>query len=253
MDATTTLERPADAQLTAPRARVGLIIPSVNSLSEPQFNHFAPPGLTIHVARARVAGPWRRPLPQMADEIKLSAQLLADCGPDLIVFHCTETSMIEGAAGEGRILDMIRDATGLAALATSRLVLDALRALAIRKVVVISPYPNNHGVMRYLDETGFPVVHDVALNLTAREFAEVQPQRWRELAQENDRPEADGVFLSCTNTTQIEAIADVERLLGKPVVNSNQAVLWGVVKHLRHKLGALPPMPELGRLMQRLD
>jgi maleate cis-trans isomerase len=252
MDATATLDRP-DGGLGAPRARVGLIIPSVNSLSEPQFNHFAPPGLTVHVARARVAGPWRRPLPQMADEIKLSAQLLADCGPDLIVFHCTETSMIEGAAGEGRILDMIRDATGIAALATSRLVLDALRALAIRKLVVISPYPNNHGVMHYLDETGFTVVHDVALNLTAREFAEVTPQRWLELAQQNDRPEADGVFLSCTNTTQIEAVAEVERALDKPVVNSNQAVLWGVVKHLRKKLGPLPPMPRLGRLMQRVD
>ena len=131
--------------------------------------------------------------------------------------------------------------------------LEALRALALRKVVVLSPYPNNHGVMRYLDETGFKVVHDVALNLTAREFAEVTPRRWLELAQEHDRPEADGIFLSCTNTTQIEAIADVERALGKPVVNSNQAVLWGVVKALRAKLGTLPPMPRLGRLMSKLD
>ena len=253
MTATATLERAADSPSSAPRARIGLIIPSVNSLSEPQFNHFAPPGLTVHAARARVAGPWRRPLPQMADEIALSAQLLADCGPDLIVFHCTETSMIEGAAGEGKILDMIRDATGIAALATSRLVLETLRALQIRKVVVLSPYPNNHGVMRYLDETGFSVVHDVALGLTAREFAEVTPQRWLELAQEHDRPDADGIFLSCTNTTQIEAIADIERALGKPVVNSNQAVLWGVVKSLRHKLGTLPPMPRLGRLMSKLD
>ena len=46
--------------------------------------------------------------------------------------------------------------------------------------------------------------------------------------------DVDGVFLSCTNTTQIEAIADIERRLGKPVVNSNQAVLWGCLR----KLGA---------------
>ena len=50
-------------RLTEPRARVGLIIPSVNTYSEPQFNHFAPDGLGIHVARARVAGQWKRPLP----------------------------------------------------------------------------------------------------------------------------------------------------------------------------------------------
>ena len=64
-----------------PRARVGLIIPSVNTFSEPQFNRFAPTGLGIHVARARVAGEWKRPLPEMKDEIAGAAQLLSDAIP----------------------------------------------------------------------------------------------------------------------------------------------------------------------------
>jgi maleate cis-trans isomerase len=81
----------------------------------------------------------------------------------------------------------------------------------------------------------------------------VTPREWAELARDNDRPEADGIFLSCTNTTQIEAITEIELTLRKPVVNSNQAVLWGCVKRLRSALGPLPPMPQLGRLMQHLD
>jgi maleate cis-trans isomerase len=247
------LDRPAARHLTAPRARIGLIVPSVNSLSEPQFNRFAPPGLGIHVTRARVAGEWRRPLDQMADEIAFAAQLLADCGPDLTVFHCTDTSMSEGPDGEGRILDIIRQASGIEALATSRLVLEALRALALERVVVISPYRTNDNVKRYLGTTGFRVVHDVALGLTGREFAAVTPQRWRDIARENDRADADGIFLSCTNTTQIEAIEDIERTLGKPVVNSNQAVLWGCIRRLRPALGPVAPLPELGRLMERMD
>jgi maleate isomerase len=250
MDAITTRERAGEAALAEPRAAIGLIIPSVNSLSEPQFNHFAPAGLGIHVTRARVAGSWRRPLDEMAGEIAFSAKLLADCGPDLIVFHCTDTSMSEGPQGEGRILDIVRDAAGVEALATSRLVLEALRALAMKRVVVLSPYQTNDNVKRYLQATGFTVVHDMALKLTAREFAKVTPQRWAALARENDRPEADGIFLSCTNTTQIEAIAEIEQALGKPVVNSNQAVLWGCVQRLQAKLGPLLPIPALGRLMQ---
>jgi len=247
------MDRQAGKHLAEPRVRMGLIIPSVNSLSEPQFNHFAPAGLSVHVARARIAGEWRRPLAQMADEIALAAKLLADCGPDLIVFHCTDTSMAEGPQGEQRILDIIRDATGVDALATSRLVRDALKASAIEKTVVISPYRSNDNVIRYLQATGFTVVHDVALGLTGREFATVTPRRWCEIAQANDRREADGIFLSCTNTTQIEAIEEIEQALGKPVVNSNQAVLWGCLKRLGSALGPLPPMPELGRLMGRTD
>jgi maleate isomerase len=252
MNEIATRDRAAGAFFAGSRAAIGLIIPSVNSLSEPQFNHFAPDGLGIHVTRARVAGPWRRPLDEMAQEIGFSAKLLADCGPDLIVFHCTDTSMGEGPQGEGRILDIVRDAAGIEALATSRLVLEALRALEMKRLVVLSPYQTNDNVKRYLGSTGFTVVHDLALGLTAREFVQVTPQRWLALAREHDRADADGIFLSCTNTTQIEAIAEIEQALGKPVVNSNQAVLWGCVKRLQAKLGALAPMPKLGQLMQRM-
>ena len=57
MPAVTTLEKPTtESPLPVPLARIGMIIPSVNSMTEPQFNHFAPPGLAVHVARARVAG-----------------------------------------------------------------------------------------------------------------------------------------------------------------------------------------------------
>jgi maleate isomerase len=252
MDAVAAVDKRQPA-LDLPRARIGLIIPSVNSMSEPQFNHYAPPGLGIHVARARVAGEWKRPLPQMADEITLSAQLLSDVSPNLIVFHCTDTSMTQGPQGEGRILDIVKDATGIDAVATSRLVLEALQTMKIKKLVLLSPYNSNKAVIDYLTATGHVVLHDVALGLKSHEFANVTPREWAELAREHDRPDADGVFLSCTNTTQIEAIAEIERTLGKPVVNSNQAVLWGCVKRLRARLGTLPAMPQLGSLMQHLN
>jgi maleate cis-trans isomerase len=254
MVAATTMEkRQVESPLPAPRARIGMIIPSVNSMTELQFNHFAPPGLGIHIARARVAGEWKRPLAVMADEIATSARLLSDVAPDLIVFHCTDTSMTQGPQGEGRILDIVRDATGIEAVATSRLVLEALQALGLRKLVLLSPYKSNQAVIDYLQATGFTVVHDVGLALASLQFAAVTPREWAELARKHDRPEADGIFLSCTNTTQIEAIADIERALGKPVVNSNQAVLWGCLKRLKAALAPLPEMPALGRLMRHLD
>ncbi len=252
MDAVLDHERLAPA-LSEPRARIGLIIPSVNRMTEPQFNHYAPEGLGVYVARGRVAG---RPgtVADLTDEIAHAAGTLADAGPDLIVFHCTHTSMKEGAAGEARIIDLIRTTTGIEALSTSSLVNDALRALGLRRLVVLSPYQTNADVIAYLTAAGFTVVNDVALACrSAAEFEAVTPQRWLELARENDRPEADGIFLSCTNTRQIEAVTAIEAALGKPVVNSNQAVLWGCLKRLKAQLGNVRPMPDLGRLMKELE
>ena len=254
MNVVTTIEpRQIEGASLPPKARIGMIIPSVNSMTEPQFHRFAPPGLGVHVARARVAGEWKRPLAVMADEIATSAKLLSDVAPDLIVFHCTDTSMTQGPQGEGRILDIVRDASGIDAVATSRLVLEALQALGLQRLVVLSPYKSNKAVIDYLTAAGVTVVADVALKLEARNFGSVTPQDWARLARENDRPDADGIFLSCTNTRQIEAIADIERELGKPVVNSNQAVLWGAVKRLAAKVAPVKPMPQLGRLMEKLN
>src|SRR5262249_57082330 len=102
--------------------------------------------------------------------------------------------------GDGGMLGRLRDATGTEAVGTSRLVLEALQALGLRSLVLLSPYKSNQAVIDYLGATGFTVVHDVALARKALEFATVTPREWVELAREHDRAEADGIFLSCTNT-----------------------------------------------------
>src|SRR6201991_1670895 len=162
MNVVTTIKTPEiERPMPAPRARIGMIIPSVNSMTEPQFNRFAPPALGVHVARARVAGEWKRPLTMMADEIATSAKLLSDVAPDLIVFHCTDTSMTQGPQGEGRILDIVKEATGIDAVATSRLVLEALQTLGLKRLVLLSPYASNKAVIDYLTAAGVTVLRDV--------------------------------------------------------------------------------------------
>src|SRR6202451_3277684 len=242
------------AALTEPRARIGLIIPSVNRMTEPQFNHYAPEGVGISAAPGRVAGQPGKTVAELTDEIAHAAGTLADAEPDLIVFHCTNTSMKEGADGEARIINLIEKTTGIEALSTSSLVKDALRALGLKRLVLLSPYMSNAPIISYLNDAGFTVVKDVALKCaTAADFEAVTPQRWLELARENDTPEAGGIFRSGTNTTQIEAVTAIEEALGKAVVNSNQGVLWGCIKRLKETLGGAPPMPDLGRLMNDID
>jgi maleate isomerase len=242
-----------DATMPQHLARIGMIIPAVNRACEPQFNRYAPQTLGVHIMRARIAGKWSRPIVELADEITRATQVLAECGPDLMVYNCTASSMKEGPAGERRILDIMHQAAAIEAVSTSAMVAEALHILEMKSVVLISPYSNNDDIVNYLRAIGVSVVCDVALGLPAIEFANVSPRRWVEIAYESNRPDADGIFLSCAATTQIEAVASIEQVLDKPVVNSNQAVLWGCLMRLKSRLGVIPPMPELGRLMQTLE
>jgi maleate isomerase len=238
-------------RLAPPLARVGVILPTSNRLIEPQFAHFASTDLGIHFERAQITGKWAKSLAVLAPEIKRAAHTLADARPDLIVFNCTATSMMEGPSGDAFILDTIRGETNIDTMSTAQAVVAALRTIGMKKFVLISPYvqKNNDHEAEFLHGFGLDVVHDFGLGLRGGdEYLAVTPERWAEIALAHDRPDSDGFFLACTNTTQIEAIEAIERVSGKPVVNSNQAVIWAAVNRLRARVPSLPAATIPGRL-----
>lgn len=231
-----------------PEGRIGLIIPSANSLTEPQFHRYLPAGVTAHVTRLRMAGKFRKPLVELKPALIEAAQALSDVRPDLMVFHCTANSMENGLAHERAILAIVEQASGCPTISTAQAITRAFDRVGIKKLVLISPYvkaTNEHEV-KYLAEAGYTVLHELGLGLESQSYAKVTPEEWKKVVRENARDDADGYFLSCTNTRMIEAIDDLERELNKPVVNSNQAVLWTCFD----KLGIRPQAEKLGRLFQ---
>jgi maleate cis-trans isomerase len=226
--------------------RIGLIIPSSNRLTEPQFSRYAPPAVGIHVTRLRMTGKWRKPMEELKPLLADAAAAISDVRPGLIVFHCTANSMENGLAHEAALVEIIQNASGCPTITTAQAIREAFTHSGIRKLVLISPYvkeTNQHEV-RYLTEAGFTVLHDLGLALDADGYSAVTPEQWIDVVMENSRAEADGYFLSCTNTRMIEAIDELERRLGKPVINSNQATLWACLK----KLGVRHSDKRLGRL-----
>ena len=228
--------------------RIGLIVPSSNTAAETQFQRYAPAGVGVHTTRLRMTGKYSRPLSELADDITRAAEALSDTDPGVIVFHCTANSMAEGQDGEARILDLVEKASGCRALTTGLAVKEALAQLRLKKLVLISPYvkATNEHEIEFLGEAGYEVIDDLGLGFTGGgdEYLRITPREWTDLTVENSRPEADGFFLSCTATSMIDAIEDVECRLDKPVVNSNQAVLWAALRRLE----ITEPIAGLGRL-----
>lgn len=228
------------------QTRIGLIIPSGNRLTEPQFQAYAPPGVGTHVTRLRMTGKFRKPWSELRPQLTEAAAALSDVKPGVIVFHCTANSMESGLNHEAAIIEAIASASGCPTMTTAQALREAFSHFGIKKLVLVSPYvkaTNEHEVA-YLSEAGFQVLHEHGLALESDGYIAVTPQQWINVVKQNARPDADGYFLSCTNTRMIEAIADLERDLGKPVISSNQATLWACLK----RLGIAHQDKRLGRL-----
>ena len=231
--------------MTTPTS-IGLIIPSGNRLTEPQFSQYLPSGVGAHVTRLRMTGKFRKPLAELKRPLVEAAEALSDLNPSVIVFHCTANSMESGLAHEKAIVDIVEQASGCPTITTAQALTQAFNHFGIKKLVLISPYvqATNQLEVNYLSETGYTVLHEVGLALEPHAYSSVTPEEWQKVVKENLRADADGYFLSCTNTRMIEAVADLEKDLGKPVVNSNQATIWACLK----KLGIEHSDPRLGRL-----
>jgi maleate cis-trans isomerase len=233
------------------KARIGLIIPSSNRMTEAQFHRYAPEGVAIHVARVQMTGRHKKPIAGILEEVGRAASALGDARCNPVIFHCTGTSMQEGPEGEARLVERIAVESGAQSFSTAQAIVEALRTLGMRRVVLFSPYPaaTNAKEAKFLAAHGIEVVVDVALDAGhSDKYIMVPVTKWIALAREHARADADGFFLSCTNTTQIEAIDAIERETGKPAVNSNQATLWAALKRLAPAIGPMPRLPGIGRL-----
>ena len=61
-----------------------------------------------------------------------------------------------------------------------------------------------------------------------------------------DRPEADGIFISCTGMRTSNILSPLEDTTGKPVVSALQATIWGTLR----LADAPAELPGLGSLFQ---
>jgi maleate cis-trans isomerase len=228
--------------------RLGLIIPSSNRLTEPQMNGFAPEGVQVHVTRLRMTGASHVPLAQLLPRIEEATLALDDAGCDVIVFHCTASSMEAGLEGERQVLATMQGATSAKTATTASAVLAAHRALGLAKIALFSPYvaATHQHEMEFLAQAGVEVVGGRSLGLVGSdEYIAVTPEEWLQLGASETPSAANGVFLSCTNIRAPEIIASLENAVGKPVVTSNQAVLW----HALRLCGRDDNIPALGTLM----
>ena len=210
------------------RLRLGLIVPSGNVIAEPQIHAMLPQGVVAYITRLELRGSSEPELLEMSRHVESGAKLLSDAQVDAVVFHCTAVSTFSPSMGED-IERRIASASGLPAISTSEAILTALRVLKAKKIVLLTPYiaSVNEREVAFLKHYGFDVLKEVGLGVnTNAEMAKLSPQVWIDLAKQHQCNDADAYFISCTAVRSAEVIEEIEAIVGRPVITSNQAMVW---------------------------
>jgi maleate isomerase len=102
----------------------------------------------------------------------------------------------------------------------------------------------------FMESIGFEVVYEKGLGISDTiEIAKISPGTVYRLGREAiaKAPEADTLFLSCGNMRTIEVLSALEKDTGRPVISSNQALLWAALK----AVGVRDPIYGFGSLLER--
>ncbi|MCR4397799.1 MAG: maleate cis-trans isomerase [Firmicutes bacterium] len=233
------------------RGRIGILVPSPNTVMESEFHQMAPKGVAIVTSRMRFPSVTADGIIEMEREVERAARDVADAGVDLIVFGCTIASLYHGAGYDVDLEKKIEAAAHVGVITTAHAVRKALGALGISEIAVATPYPEdmNQRERDFLEQAGFSVRNVKGLGYDKIRYSgmEFSERVYRFAKATAGETTCDGLFISCTDIRTIDVIALLEADLGKPVVSSNQASMWLALE----KLGIRVRMPEYGRLMSQ--
>ena len=215
------------------RARLGFILMSTDLAAESDFFDISPKDVAIHITRLKTDDyttneTLSKHIEFMADA---ASRIQPDTKPDVISYSCTSGSIV---IGEDRVKEEIKKGAPYAipmTLVTG--VVDALRELKVKNLVVGTPYLDeiNTNEAEFLFNKGFSVLNIQGLNLTKGiEFGTVTPDYWIKFAEEINEESADAIFLSCGGIRSTEVIDQIEQRVGKPVITSNQAQMWSCLR-----------------------
>jgi maleate cis-trans isomerase len=234
--------------------RVGLVLLSDDRTSEPDYHLvFTPLGVRVHSARMWKDNslPYPDIMDRMHDELATATRYVAEGGLDAVAYTCTTGSFYKGVGWDTELCEIISEAAGVPAFATSPAVADALNEFGAKKISIVTPYPewNNVRLQGYMEAKGFEVLNLEGHPITGKgeiSIPDHDPEEIFRFAVENCRPEADALLCSCTDWRALEVVDRLEQRLGKPVITANQATIWLVAR----ELGIDGPINGFGSLLR---
>ncbi len=225
----------------------GVLIPSTNTTVEIEYSRLLPATLQVHVGRLGKGA--KTPFsPSLDADLAYQSKMLGDARVEVVALAQTSASLFDDDY-DAKATRMMSEGAGVPALTSAQAIGDAVQALGARRIAIVSPYsPDAIARAKRYYETkygldvvaleGFDASDSYAIGLMG-------PENARDAFKRIDRPEIEVLVVPGGNFPTMPSIAAWEAEFGKPVITTNQAALWAMMKVMKMD----EKLPGLGRLL----
>ena len=216
--------------------RIGLIALATDFIIEKDFIKIIKDrDIDFFVNRIECYNPLSKEnLIKMSDKVTdVTKNILPDENIDCVVYGCTSGTI---AVGYDTIEKKVKEAKPKAKITTpSTAAIKALKRLNIKKIAIFTPYIKklNDEILDYFSRQGFDVVTNTYLDIAADyDIGKVDQNFLFEILSKIEIKKADALFISCTALPVLNIIDKLEKKLGKPVITSNQSLIWDTLESI---------------------
>jgi maleate isomerase len=212
------------------RARLGVLVPSGILATEPEYGKMTPEGVSCHYHRIAFQGGGIENLKKVEEGLEDATRIIMHVRPAAMAMTGTGVSFAGGYGYDRQMIEKMKKINGnLPTTTTSSSVIDALHRLGVSKISMAMPYIEEVALaaVKFVEESGIRVLKKKWLSESP---AYVPGDKVYALAREVDTPESEALFLPCTGWHTIDVIEKLEGDTGKPVISSNQATMWNLLR-----------------------
>ena len=228
----------------------GVLIPSTNTTVEKECR-LLPPGYQANVARLMTSAPGQPFSPSRDEDIDYQSRLLGTAKVELVILAQTSASLFAEDYDE-KVTQRMSAGAGVPAITSAQAVGRAVRALRVERIAIVSPYSEavNQRAARYFEQKHG--LHTVALEgfgaTDSYAIGQLGPENAREAFARIDRPEIELFIVPGGNFPTMTSIAAWEQEFDKPVITTNQASFWAMLR----TFNTGDRLPTFGRLLSEV-
>ncbi len=224
------------------RKKIGIVVPSTNTIVGPECEALRPRGVTNHVARLTIK---ERPIQSseqgflahvraMREGIGPAIDQVMTCSPDAVIMGVAIEAFTGGVAAADALQKELSDRAGVRVAMGSTAAVAALGKFRAKRIAVLTPHQakGDETVRAYLIEAGFEIVRLLGMKCASPfAIAEVQPPQLRKVLREIDGDDIDAILQVGTNLANAEVAAEAEHWFEKPVLAMNVITYWDALRN----------------------
>ena len=216
--------------------KIGLITLASDYIIDKDFhNVIKNKNINLFVNRIECYNPLTKEnLIKMSEKVtEVTNNILPNEDIDCVVYGCTSGTI---AAGYDSIEKKVKAAKPKAKLTTpSSAAIKALKKFNVKKLAIFTPYSKklNDEVINFFLGEKFDIISNTYLDIAADyDIGKVDEDFLFKTLSNMDLADADALFISCTALPVLNIIDKLEKKLNKPVLSSNQALIWNTLEEI---------------------